>query len=107
MIASCAGFLVADSQLTLILVTAALGAAHMVMTVGLQVLCARQEGPGKMEKMVGNYMVANAIGQGLGSYIVGWTGGAAAIPPTEFLFGIALALCGLHMARAPVLRPRP
>ena len=66
MILSCAGFLVAESQLTLILFTAVLGASHMVMTVGLQVLCARQEGPGMMEKMVGNYMVANAIGQGLG-----------------------------------------
>src|SRR5579859_4812403 len=53
MIACCAGFLVADSQLVLILCTAGLGAAHMVMTVGLQVMCARQQGPGAMEKMIG------------------------------------------------------
>ena len=105
MILGCAGFVVAQSQLTLILVTATLGASHMIMTVGLQVLCARQEGPGMMEKMVGNYMVANAIGQGLGSYIVGFTGGSAAIPPTEFLFGIGLALAGLQMASSLALRP--
>jgi len=105
MIAGCAGFLVAESPTMLILFTAMLGASHMVMTVGLQVLCARQEGPGMMEKMVGNYMVANAIGQGLGAYIVGWTGGASAIPPTEFLFGIGLALCGLQMASSLFLRP--
>src|SRR4029077_8675442 len=88
MIAGCAGFLVAESPITLILFTAVLGASHMVMTVGLQVLCARQEGPGMMEKMVGNYMVANAIGQGLGAYIVGWTGGASAIPPPGIPFGL-------------------
>jgi predicted MFS family arabinose efflux permease len=105
MIVGCAGFLVAESPITLILFTAILGASHMVMTVGLQVLCARQQGPGMMEKMVGNYMVANAIGQGLGAYIVGWTGGASAIPPTEFLFGIGLALCGLQMASSLFLRP--
>ena len=105
MIFGCAGFLVATSQLTLIVFTAALGAAHMVMTVGLQVLCARQQGPGMMEKMIGNYMVANAIGQGLGAYIVGWTGGAAALPPTPLLFGIGLALCGLQMASSLFLRP--
>src|SRR5579871_1896710 len=107
MIASCAGFMVAESQITLILFTAALGAAHMVMTVGLQVMCARQEGAGQMEKMIGNYMVANAIGQGLGSYIVGWTGGTAAIPPTQLLFSIGLALCGLQMASSLFLRPNP
>jgi MFS family permease len=105
MIAACAGFMIAHSQLTLIIFTALLGAAHMIMTVGLQVLCARQQGPGKMEKMVGNYMVANAIGQGLGSYIVGFTGGAAAIPPTQLLFSIGLALAGLQMASSLALRP--
>jgi len=107
MIACCAGFLVAESQLTLILCTAGLGAAHMVMTVGLQVMCARQQGPGAMEKMIGNYMVANAIGQGLGSYIVGWTGGTAAIPPTALRFEIGLALCGLQLASSLLLRPNP
>jgi len=107
MIACCAGFLVAESQLTLILCTAGLGAAHMVMTVGLQVMCARQQGPGAMEKMIGNYMVANAIGQGLGSYIVGWTGGTAAIAPTALLFEIGLALFGLPLASSLLLRPTP
>jgi predicted MFS family arabinose efflux permease len=107
MIVCCAGFLVAESQLTLILCTAGLGAAHMVMTVGLQVMCARREGPGQMEKMIGNYMVANAVGQGLGAYVVGWTGGTAAIPPTTFLFEIGLALCGLQLASSLFLRPNP
>jgi predicted MFS family arabinose efflux permease len=105
MIVSSAGFMIAESEFTLILFTAMLGASHMVMTVGLQVLCARQEGPGMMEKMIGNYMVANAVGQGLGAYIVGWTGGASAIPPTPLLFSIGLALCGLQMASSLFLRP--
>src|SRR4029077_12797306 len=47
----------------------------------------------------------NAIGQGLGSYIVGFAGGTAAIPPTEFLFGIGLAMCVLQMATSLALRP--
>src|SRR5207245_515190 len=48
MIASSAGFMIAQSQITLMLFTALLGAAHMIMTVGLQVLSARPAGPGMM-----------------------------------------------------------
>jgi MFS family permease len=57
--------------------------------------------------MVGNYMVANAIGQGIGPAIVGWAGGSASIPPTRLLFTIGLAFASLSFAASFFLRPGP
>jgi predicted MFS family arabinose efflux permease len=57
-----------------------------------------------MERMIGNYMVANAVGQGVGPSIVGWAGGSASIPPTQFLFWIGLLVSILTFASALMLR---
>src|SRR5438445_3039050 len=103
-IVACAGFSLSESLTGLLVFTAVLGIAHLLLVISQQVLCTRLEGPGAMERMLGNYMVANAIGQGVGPYIVGWAGGSASIPPTRFLFVIALGAACLTFACTLLLR---
>ncbi len=81
-----------------------LGIGHLLLSIGMQVLCAQQPGPGVMERMLGNYMVATAIGQGAGPAVVGWVGGSAAIPPTEPLFWIGFATAILAFISSLFLR---
>jgi predicted MFS family arabinose efflux permease len=50
-------------------------------------------------------MVANALGQGVGPYIVGLAGGAASIPPTHLLFVISAAGAVLVLASSFMIRP--
>jgi predicted MFS family arabinose efflux permease len=49
--------------------------------------------------------VANAVGQGVGPYIVGLAGGSASVPPTQFLFAIAAGGAVLTMAAVLLIRP--
>jgi MFS family permease len=70
-----------------------------------QMLCVRAAGPRSMEGVFGNYMVAGAIGQGLGPYVVGWVGGEAAVPPTQHLFIVGAALAALSLAVVLTIRP--
>src|SRR6266550_605692 len=74
------------------------------LVISQQVLCTRVGGIGSMERMLGNYMLANAVGQGVGPYIVGWTGGDASIPPTQLLFWIGLGASALSCLSALMLR---
>jgi MFS family permease len=55
--------------------------------------------------VLGYYMIAAAIGQGLGPFVVGWLGGAAAVPPTGQLFAIGLAAAVASMVVALAIRP--
>ena len=48
----------------LLLFTALLGLGHLMLVISQQVLCATDPTPGALERNIGNYMVANAIGQG-------------------------------------------
>src|SRR5215475_6609373 len=89
--AGCAGFMLWPSPTGLFLATTVLGIGHLFLVIAQQMLCVRCAGPGRMEHVFGNYMVVNALGHGLGPYIVGWAGGAATIPPTGPLFIIAAA----------------
>jgi MFS family permease len=107
LVLACAGFVLGTSLVWLLIATAILGTGHMVMVISQQVLCARQGGPGGLERVLGNYMVANAVGQGVGPYIVGWAGGAASIPPTHFLFVIALVAAVVCCVSSFMLRPDP
>jgi predicted MFS family arabinose efflux permease len=79
----------------------------MLLTITLQVLCTRHGGVGGLDRILGNYMVANAVGQGVGPYIVGWAGGSASIPPTEFLFTLGLAGSCIAFLRSLMLRSAP
>jgi predicted MFS family arabinose efflux permease len=99
------GFALSPSLLPLLLSTALLGVAHLLLVISQQVICTRETAPGVMDRMLGNYMVANAIGQGIGPSIVGWVGGSAAIPPTGRLFWIALFISIVTAACSLLLRP--
>jgi predicted MFS family arabinose efflux permease len=70
-----------------------------------QMLCVRAAGPRSLESVFGNFMVANAVGQGLGPYIVGWVGGSAAVPPTAQLFAVGAVLAVVALATALLMRP--
>jgi MFS family permease len=101
---ACGGIALFPSIYPLLCFTAVLGIGHLFLSIGLQVLCAQQPGPRVMERMLGNYMVATAIGQGAGPAVVGWVGGSAAIPPTEPLFWIGFATAVLAFISSLFLR---
>jgi MFS family permease len=113
MMLACAGLTAWQSLAALLVFTAVLGIGHMMLVISQQVLCARHGGPGAVDRTVGNYMVANAVGQGFGPSIVGWAGGSASIPPTQFLFTIGLCfaaavfVCALILPPGPPRPPRP
>ncbi len=104
---SCAGFALTESITSLLAFSALLGTGHLMLSIGMQVLCTRQPGgPGTMERMLGNYMIATAIGQGAGPAVVGWAGGSAAIPPTHFLFAIGTGFALLSFLFSLLLRSK-
>jgi MFS family permease len=107
LVIACAGFALLQSLPALLLCTALLGFAHLMLVISQQVLCARHGGQDGVDRMIGNYMVANAVGQGIGPSIVGWAGGSASIPPTRLLFTIGLAFATLTLAGSLLLRPGP
>jgi MFS family permease len=82
-----------------------LGFGHMFCMAGHQTLAVRSGGTRSRETALGYYMVAASVGQGLGPFVVGYLGGAAAVPPTEILFAVALAAAGLGLAVALMIRP--
>jgi MFS family permease len=92
LVIAAAGFVVFPNLAGILVFTAIAGTAHLLFVVGQQVLCTRcGTGPGAMERAIGNYMVANAVGQGVGPYLVGLAGGSASVPPTHFLFIVGAA----------------
>jgi hypothetical protein len=91
LIVGCAGFVLVPNLTGILISTAILGTAHLLFVVSQQIQCTRcGTGPGAMERAIGNYMVANAAGQGVGPYIVALAGGSASVPPTQFLFLLSL-----------------
>jgi predicted MFS family arabinose efflux permease len=108
LVTACAGFwLFANSVTALLLLTALFGIAHLFLMASQQMLCIRCSGLRGRDSVFGNYLVASAIGQGLGPYIIAWLGGSAMLPPTETLFGIALAIAALSLLTAGAVRPAP
>ena len=113
MVVASLGFWIWQTVPAILLFTAILGLGHLMLVISQQVLCTKAEGPGAMERMIGNYMVANAVGQGIGPVIVGWAGGSASIPPTSLLFSIGIGCAALTLASALLFRqgtpraPRP
>ena len=84
-----------------------MGVGHLMLMASHQLLCVRAAGAKSLESVFGNYMVAGAVGQGLGPYVVGWVGGAATVPPTQPLFAVAFALAIGSLALAFAVRPMP
>src|ERR1700730_17823383 len=88
---ACIGFWVwAQSALHLLSFSILLGFGHMFCMAGHQMIAVRAGGARSRESVLGHYMVAASVGQGLGPFVVGWLGGSAAVPPTQKLFAISL-----------------
>jgi predicted MFS family arabinose efflux permease len=103
---ACAGFALSPNLIALLIFTAITGTAHLLLVISQQVVCTRcGSGPGAMERAIGNYMVANAVGQGVGPYIVGLAGGSASVPPTHLLFVVSTAGAVLTLAASLMIRP--
>jgi predicted MFS family arabinose efflux permease len=106
LVIACVGFALFPSLIMVLVFTSITGTAHLLFVISQQVLCTRcGSGPGAMERAIGNYMVANALGQGVGPYIVGLAGGSASVPPTHFLYMIAAGGAVLTMVSALTVRP--
>jgi MFS family permease len=101
---ACLGLALWQSLPALLFFTALLGSSHLMLVISQQVLCTRVGGIGSMERMLGNYMLANAVGQGVGPYIVGMAGGEASIPPTQLLFWLGLVAACFSCLSALMLR---
>jgi MFS family permease len=103
---ACIGFWAwPQSAMHLLGFSVVLGFGHMFCMAGHQMLAARSGGKHSRETALGYYMVAASIGQGLGPFVVGWLGGAAALPPTGLLFAIGLAVAGASVVVAVLIRP--
>jgi len=104
---ACGGFVLFSSAAALLAFTALMGTGHLFMMTSQQMLSVRAGGAHGMDKVFGNYMVASAIGQGLGPLIVGWAGGAAIVPPTQYLFTVGLVLAVVTFLIALTIRRSP
>ena len=108
MVVACAGFRYwAGSVTTLLIMMALLGISHLFMMASQQMLCIRCSGPRGRDAVFGNYLVASAIGQGLGPYIIAWSSGTARLPPTDRLFAIGLWVSFASLLTAAAMRPAP
>jgi MFS family permease len=103
---ACIGFWAwPQSAMHLVAFSVLLGFGHMFCMAGHQMLAVRSGGARSREAALGYYMVAASIGQGLGPLVVGWLGGAAALPPTNRLFAIGLGLAATSVLVALLVRP--
>jgi len=105
LVVACGGFAIWPSAYGLFVSTAVLGVGQLFMIAGQQMVCVRSAHPSRIEQLFGNYMVANAIGQAVGPYLVGVVGGGATLPPTRPLFLMAVVVAVLALAFALALRP--
>jgi MFS family permease len=105
-LAAVAGLAVWSSPAGLLLFSAVMGTGHIMLMASQQMLCVRAAGPRGLEAAFGNFMVANAIGQGLGPYVVGWLGGSSALPPTQLLFVVGAGLAALSLVVSLAMRPQ-
>jgi predicted MFS family arabinose efflux permease len=95
------------SAVHLLAFTILLGTGHMFLMASQQMLAVRSASTRGREAAFGHYMVAVAIGQGLGPFLVGWVGGDVTVPATGPLFGLGVVTGGLCLAVALALRPAP
>lgn len=103
---ACISFAAWSSPAGLLVGSTVMGIGHIMLMASQQMLCVRAASPRTMESVFGNYMVCGAIGQGIGPYVVGWVGGAAAVPPTRLLFMIGAVLAIVSLAVVLTMRPR-
>jgi predicted MFS family arabinose efflux permease len=103
---SSAGFVLWPNAVGLVLVTTVMGIGHIMLMASQQMLCVRAAKSRRaMESVFGNYMVAGAVGQGLGPYVVGWAGGTATVPPTDKLYLVACICAVVSLLISLAMRP--
>jgi len=108
LVLACVGFYFwANSVVTLLLLTALFGVAHLFLMASQQMICIRSAGPRGRDAAFGNYVVSSAIGQGFGPYVIAWVGGPAMVPSTSRLFAIALVISIVSLVTAAAIRPAP
>jgi MFS family permease len=95
-----------QSALHLLSFSILLGFGHMFCMAGHQMIAVRAGGTRSRESVLGHYMVAASVGQGLGPFMVAWLGGSAALPPTQHLFAISLAASALGLGLGLLIRPQ-
>ena len=95
------------SALHLLSFSILLGFGHMFCMAGHQMIAVRGRGTRNRETVLGHYMVAASVGQGLGPFVVAWLGGSAALPPTQKLFAISLGAAAVGVGLALLIRPQP
>jgi MFS family permease len=105
-VVACIGFLWLPTVIGLMLFTAVLGISFLALSVALQVVCARVSSRADFPRVIGSYLVANAVGQTVGAYIVAAVGGDAKLPATYPLYLAALVLALLTFASSFLLRTR-
>ncbi len=106
MLLACVGFWAwPQSAMHLLGFSVLLGFGHMFCMAGHQMLAVRAGGVRSREDALGYYMVAASVGQGLGPFVVGWLGGAAALPPTHILFAIGVVAAIASVIVALMIRP--
>jgi MFS family permease len=104
----CLGYRLSEAGLTeLLFFTAFLGVGHTLLMVSQQMIVVRSaRNDVSRETAFGHYMVATALGQGIGPLIVGWLGGSLQIPPTRYLFAVAVVLAAGGIAISFFLKGR-
>lgn len=95
----------ADSGLALLIYAVVGGIGHLFLMAGHQAMTLRCSPPHKRESVIGTYMVVLSIGQMLGPIYIAHVSGSAKIPPTHFLYTVALAGAVLAFALSFLLRP--
>jgi MFS family permease len=93
------------SALHLLVFSVVLGFGHMFCMAGHQMLAVRAGGVRSREAVIGYYMVAASVGQGLGPFVIAALAGSAALPPTGMLFGISLICAIVSVVVALLIRP--
>lgn len=105
-VVACIGFLWLPTVIGLMLFTAVLGISFLALSVALQVVCARIVSRADFPRIIGSYLVANAVGMAAGAYIVAAVGGDAKLPATYPLYLAALAMALLSFVSSFLLQTR-
>lgn len=96
-----------SSPYLLAALNAIFGLGYMFLMISLQILCLRSVRADMREQAFGNYMAANAIGQGIGPLVVSWLAGDAMIPDTGPILGWGMVLAVAMAVISFALRPSP
>ncbi len=97
--------LLAHSVLPILLATIFIGVGHLCIMAGHQTFAMRCGPPQLRDHIFGTYMVAIAIGQGMGPLFVWWIASGQAVAPSEPLFKLSIASSALALLLCVLLPP--